>query len=309
MPSPRFTLLTAAAFMLLLAPLLAVAPHPTVLLAEYGKDFRPIVNVIGTDPVISIEKGKETRIRREVAFTADRAPYYADGFIRFSSISIDGLRLSVVFNTAGTGGGVLNDVSYFDATVVSDRPLTHCFIAVLCFDGAFTNGDVDRPQAEIVVHDLPDLVADKETRIRFSAADFRRRTGAVFFPLIFTAGMEVRTNLTDIADRYFARVEEIQHTARLAAYREKFAGQNHAAIPVVMIRPTLPTGVEMPRNEDHIVRLFVAEDGTVNDADITPEFSSSVVQTEVRRAFLGWRFLPKLVNGEPAVAQIKFPLK
>lgn len=297
--------------MLLAGPLLAIAPHPTVLLAEHGKNFRPVLKVIGTDPVVSTESGKDTRIRREVAFMADRAPYYADGSIRFLSIRLDGLRLAEVYNVAmeSSEGTTLNAVSYFDATIISDRPLTNCFIAVLCYDGGFTNGSTDRPKTQIVLHDLPDLVAGKETRIRFSSNAFAERTGAVFFPLIFTGGMEVRSNITDMANRYFARVEEVQHATQLAAYREKFAGRSHAAVPVVTIRPILPAGVEMPKDEEHIARLFVGEDGTVNDADITPEFSSRVVQTEVLRALRGWRFLPKLVNGDPAVAQIKFPLK
>ena len=196
-----------------------------------------------------------------------------------------------------------------DATLVSDQPLTNVFMAVLVFDSGFLSGHTDRPRTQIILHDVPDLAAGQETRVKFSAAAFQQRAGSWFFPLLFSDGAEIRTALAEYSDGYFNRIERLQHQAQLAAYREKFATANHAAVPTVMIRPVFPDGVEMPHDgTPHTARLFVGEDGMVNDLDITPTFEP-VVNREIIRALRGWLFLPKLVDGEPVVAQIKIPLQ
>lgn len=311
MPLPRRSLIWAA----LLVPALLFAappPHPTVLMAEHDHGFRPVVAVIGTDPVISTEAGADVRLRQDVMFAAERAPYYADGSVRFDSIKLDGLRFLAIYNEGddlAVSGKTLTTVAYFDATVTSEVPLTHAFIAIICCDGGFLRGATDRPQTQIVLHEVPDIAAGQSTKIRFSTTAFIDRKGAPFFPLLFRGGAEVRTNIAEYADRYFHRVEQVQHEAQLAAYRKKFPTGNHAAVPVMTFRPVFPPDVALPKGENHLARLFVGEDGTVMDADITPEFTSPAVQREVLRAVRGWLFLPKLVAGEPVVAQIKIPLQ
>jgi len=80
---PRF-LLPAVTGLLALLPTAhmvraAFPPHPTVLLADYKKAYRPIVAVKGTDPVIVGEDNREIRVRTEVTFAAERAPQYGTG--------------------------------------------------------------------------------------------------------------------------------------------------------------------------------------------------------------------------------------
>lgn len=315
-PTARFLALTLPVLSLpwlaFAAPPSVLPPHPTVLLADYKGTPRSVVGVTGTDPRVVADDGQIKRIRTDVSFRAARAANYGEGFIQFKSQQASGMRFVATYDAAGdpnTGGGLIASTGYYEATILPREDHRDCFIALIAYDSAFLSGRSDRPNAQIVLHDLPDLVGGKETKIAFTSPMFSGLSGYYYFSMIFSNGFELRSNLTDAGERYFRQLEIVQHAATVARYRDQFATADHAAAPTLTVAPTWPSGISLPTSATpYTAQLSVTAAGLVDDVQITPELTSEA-RTELVRALHGWLFLPRLQAGQPLPTRINLPLK
>ena len=184
-----------------------------------------------------------------------------------------------------------------------------CFIALIAYDSAFLPDRSALPSAQIVIHDLPDLVGGKETKINFTSPMFSGLSDFYYFPMIFAGGFELRTNLNDAAEHYFRQLERVQHASVVTRYREQFPGADRPATPALMIAPAWPAGVGLPTGSTpYSAQLWVTAEGLVSEAQITPEIAPPA-RNELVRALRGWLFLPRLKAGEPVAVRINVPLK
>jgi hypothetical protein len=286
---------------------MAAAEHPTVLLASTGKVTAPVVALQGTDPIIEVN-GKPKRLDANVPITAERAPYYADGHVELSGVSLAGFSLQLVATASSSYSASHNapiaSTSFFEADMIADREIHGGFVAIIAYNPEFIFGLTDQPSAQILLHDLPTLTALVPTHVKFTAPGIK---GGKFLVMVFAAGgAEVATNADGHVAEYFTRLEKVRLAQAVARYRAEFRTTDHAAAAFVRIAPRLPPGTSPPSapltatlsvGDDGVVS-FVHVDGT-EDADLTGA---------IRDAMEGWLFLPRLKGGVPVASRVAIPV-
>ena len=284
-------------------------PHPTVLLVESGESRLPVWNVAGASPIVDRD-GKKTKLRSD-AFFAERAPHYADGDVKIAKLTVNGMSLVATVDSMADisrAGGKLGGTAYFEFTANASVDLKGAFVAVLIYDKRFLTDDRVNPVPEIVVRELPTLLAGEDTKIGFSSplADPKALPGVLM--LVFAAGGgEVQTNFSAYAGRYFQRIAQTRLAAALPKYLAEPGPLDRAAVPALRFNPILPENVIKPKAPIEAM-LVVSEKGWVTEVEL-PEEIDPRLATSLTANLQGWMFLPRVVAGTPVSTRIKLPLK
>ncbi|HUR58901.1 MAG TPA: hypothetical protein VM029_14400 [Opitutaceae bacterium] len=286
------------------------APHPTALMIAVDGALHPMVNVVGTDPIVVID-GKERRIRTSTAFLPERAPRYGDGTVEFKELAINGtaVKRSLGDTTQpATVERLVGGTTFFEAKVIPSAEVRGGFIALVFFEPAILSGRTGGPASQIIVHSLPTLPAGVETPVRFSAAlEGMNRVLGCFAHVFGPGGVELRSNFEGIAGQYYARIEQAKLATAIDGYRARFAQADHGAVPVVVIKPLLPAGIAAPAAP--VTAIFsVAENGWVSDVSFTGTDDPGLLAA-LRDSLGGWLFLPRLKSGQPVPTRVQMPLK
>jgi hypothetical protein len=285
-------------------------PHPTVLLVESGESRLPVWNVAGASPIVDRD-GKKTKLRSDAVFFAERAPHYADGDVKIAKVTVNGMSLVATVDSMADisrAGGKLGGTAYFEFTANASVDLKGAFVAVLIYDKRFLTDDRVNPVPEIVVRELPTLLAGEDTKIGFSSplTDPKARPGVLL--LVFAAGGgEVQTNFSAYAGRYFQRIAQARLAAALPKYLAEPGPLDRAAVPALRFNPILPENVIKPKAPIEVM-LAVSEKGWVTEVEL-PEEIDPRLATSLTANLQGWMFLPRIVAGSPVSTRIKLPLK
>jgi len=290
----------------------AAASHPTVLTVKYRDELLPVIKVLGTDPVVLVG-GKEKRLRTEPTYLPQRAPGFSKLTAKFVTMTLGGTQIRTVYNEAdaaetearyGNHGGIAE----FQATIKADQTIRGGFIAVVIYTPMVFFTDAPLGRSQIVVYALPDLPAGVEVPLSITSKMFTYLPGQYYFAQIFDGeGREVVTPASESGWIFYAEVERQQLQSAIKRYREKFAGANHAAAPVVMPRPLIRAGTTVP-SETVMVLLDVSAEGLVTDVEM-PRLADSTLQNDLNEALAGWLFFPKLRAGEPVPSRVQVPIK
>ena len=285
-------------------------PHPTALLTNHGKTIHPVIKVLGTDPIVSID-GKDVRIRNRSIFFAERAPRYADPTADLKDVSLNGTVLKAVVNESDDperSGALIGGTSFFEARLTSSAELIGSYIALIVFDSTFLDGRTDQPETEIILHELPVIRAGIEIKIKFTAPLVGSGSRKAFVPILFAAGgAEIRTGFWSHAARYFSRIEQIKLRQAIGEYRAKFSNQDHEAVPFVRVSPILPSGMAAPSG-DLAATLMINATGSVTSVRFSTDGPNDLTRA-LADALSGWLFLPKLKTGEPVACQVVLPFR
>jgi hypothetical protein len=285
-------------------------PHPTVLLVESGESRLPVWNVAGASPIVDRD-GKKTKLRSDAVFFAERAPHYADGDVKIAKLTVNGMSMVATVDTmadVSRVGGRLGGTAYFEFTANASVDLKGAFVAVLVYDKTFLTDDRVNPVPEIVVRELPALLAGEDTKIGFSSplSDPKVRPGVLI--LVFAAGgAEVQTNFSSYVGRYFQRIAQARLAVALPKYLAEPGPLDRAAVPALRFNPILPENVIKPKAPIEAM-LVVSEKGWVTEVEL-PEEIDPRLATSLTANLQGWMFLPRIVAGSPVSTRIKLPLK
>jgi hypothetical protein len=285
-------------------------PHPTVLLVESGESRLPVWNVAGASPIVDRD-GKKTKLRSDAVFFAERAPHYADGDVKIAKLTVNGMSMVATVDTmadVSRVGGRLGGTAYFEFTANASVDLKGAFVAVLVYDKTFLTDDRVNPVPEIVVRELPALLAGEDAKIGFSSplSDPKARPGVLI--LVFAAGGgEVQTNFSSYVGRYFQRIAQARLAVALPKYLAEPGPLDRAAVPALRFNPILPENVIKPKAPIEVM-LAVSEKGWVTEVEL-PEEIDPRLATSLTANLQGWMFLPRIVAGSPVSTRIKLPLK
>jgi hypothetical protein len=285
-------------------------PHPTVLLVESGESRLPVWNVAGASPIVDRD-GKKTKLRSDAVFFAERAPHYADGDVKIAKLTVNGMSMVATVDTmadVSRVGGRLGGTAYFEFTANASVDLKGAFVAVLVYDKTFLTDDRVNPVPEIVVRELPTLLAGEDAKIGFSSplSDPKARPGVLI--LVFAAGGgEVQTNFSSYVGRYFQRIAQARLAVALPKYLAEPGPLDRAAVPALRFNPILPENVIKPKAPIEVM-LAVSEKGWVTEVEL-PEEIDPRLATSLTANLQGWMFLPRIVAGSPVSTRIKLPLK
>jgi hypothetical protein len=268
----------------------------------------PVVKVVGTNPVV-IVNGKEKRIRRDPIYLLQRADGYAPGRVKMMSIELDLTQMAIVANIEGDASTApLFGTSYFQAKVRANQTFKGGFATVVVYYPALVEG-VPTLRSQVIVHDIPDLIAGQETWIKFSAAlAGMRRDLRYFLQLFDSSGREILTTNMEPAWIYFGIRDRLKLDDALKRYLQAHAGESLPAQPVVVAKPIFDEGVEPPSAPDAEALLDVKADGTVESVELTGMERGRAGQNIVD-TLGGWLFFPKLEAGEPVPTKVKVPLQ
>jgi hypothetical protein len=289
------------------ALLRASAPHPSVLTVQVGDKMLPVVRVVNTDPVVMVD-GKPKRIHTNPVYLMQRAEQFSAERVKLVSIALDLTQFAIVASEeGGVGTSPLFGTTYFEAALQPKKTLKGAFAAVVIyFVAQGENGLAVKTQ--VIVHDLPDLPAGKETPIKFSAALAGMRRDLQYFLQVFdSSGLEILTTNMEPAWQYFELRERIQLTEAVKRYVALHAGKDQPVTPVMTARPVFPEGVTIPTNSIDAL-LEISSGGTVDNVRLTGEINSPAYQAIIE-AMNGWLFYPQLKAGVAVPAKVRIPLQ
>ncbi|MCF7686945.1 MAG: energy transducer TonB [Cephaloticoccus sp.] len=302
-------------FLCLASLAFAQAPHPTVLTTKYKDQMLPVIKVLGTDPVVLVE-GTEKRIRIEPTYMLERAPGYsrisADVLGQTMSTRetrmVDTESAAAAASDAAQSMGGRFGISHFDLSVRAHEAVRGGFVVAVIYSEAAMAEGGRFTAPEIVVHDLPDLPAGQSTVVKFSSAIPDGADKLRFFVQLFDAdGREMMTDKSPDSWKFYAYMERMRLRDALPHYVAKFAGADHAAAPIIMPRPIMSPGWELP-GEPVEALLTISAEGVVTDLRL-----SRVPDDNLRRALTeslqGWLFFPKLRAGTPVESKVQVPIK
>lgn len=297
----------------------AAAPHPSVFTVKYKEQMLPVVKVIGTDPVVMVD-GKEKRIRTDPVYLPQRAETFSDNRVEFKSISLGGMQQARTDTESandynqpimGNAGGTAE----FKATLWSEKPLHGGYIAIVIYTPLMMElkdikelKDTSFAAPAVVVHDLPDLPAATEVKVKITSMMFTVLPGQRYFAQVFEpGGLEVPTNTMERAWAYYALVEQDRFKTVLPQYIKAFENTDRPVVPVLMARPFIPK--DLPKPADPVAAtLTVGTDGMVAEVNIEG-ISDPRLERCVTTALRGWLFYPKLKKGVPTATRVKIPIQ
>jgi hypothetical protein len=320
LPLFRFFALLLAAFLATLAPLRADPPsfkgngeplHPSAVTTTLDGKAVPVVGVAGQKAQIEVD-GKTADAPKDAAFGFVRMPAFAPGSVTVTNHEIK----EVVKVTRSADGLPINELSDRDPTLeyhgtfMSDTTLPDAFVTLVIFDKGFLVGTTSTPSTAVFFKDLGPLERGKSREIvielgKFSAAAKEKMQ---FFPLVYTGGREVRTQLSELSAAYFRKQEMTRHQSIVASYVSKNPDADKSLQPYVRVSPLLPPSAPNAVSTKVNARMTVSDDGTVNQVELQGNVPADI-KVEVERALKAWLFLPQLVKGKPTVTKATVPLQ
>lgn len=285
----------------------ASAPRPSMVTTEYQGKMLPVVRMVGTDPVVMVD-GKEKRIRTEPSYILSRAESFSPHRVKLLRINLDRTAFAIVADESNQGENAPRfGNTYFDTTLQSRETLKGGYAAIVMYVIDQVDGELSFP-TQVVVRDLPELPAGKETVVRISAPLGTMRNDLRYFLQIFDAnGREVITSNMDPAWDYYAMRDAQQLKRGIRKYLAQHPGENRAVEPVMMPKPVFADGVPVPKSEISAV-LEITPEGTVRQITLRGELESSAYQ-DIAQALRGWLFLPQLKDGQPVATKVQVPLQ
>jgi hypothetical protein len=287
--------------------------HPTIITVEYKGKVYPVTAVSAEVPEIEVE-GKPRKLYADQSYQTPRALGFAPGFISFktqnagSKIMTQSVRIMGFSGSSVVPSGTFSDTGDYECTLVASEAHADCYIAVIFFP--VDEGGSPLPGSTgMAFRQIGDLVAGRETQVAISCG-YVPPPGvrAAYVPLIFSKGLEIRTNQSEIAAGYFRRGEMAVHGAMLAHYRQQNPASDRPASPYLRFKPELPPGIDPRSLPARVTAKFaVTETGEVDSLEIDQVLDVKV-DREIRRALNGWLFLPRLKKGYPVRSMIEVPL-
>ena len=285
-------------------------PHPTLLLVEYHGKTYPVISVEKEDPVILVD-GKRQRLRNTVPLSTERANRYAGPKAQMTNQRTEVLQLlnapseldvdKVKNNPGTTLGGYVE----FSATITAAENLSECYVALFAFDVGFLVGQHDKPNAQLRVRRIPDLVQGQPTAVKFSSSPFLSSKRVKVFALLFSGDHEVSTNVSPDAWRYFDRRERVVHAAAVRQWLKENSGQSKPLRPMLQIPPLFESTEGFPPNAT--ATLIVAPDGTVSHVGV--DGFDRTAEDVLRTTLSAWLFMPALKDGMPIESRVSVPLR
>jgi len=289
--------------------------HPSVIVTDYkGRDYA-VTHVSKEGGVILVD-GKRVKLSLYQSYRVMRAGGYRPGRVEITkenaSSNIRTLEWKVRQSYGGDSGPipgrVLSARGTYEATVVASGDLPDCFIAVV-FYRLKPDGTPDPHSTAIAFGEIGSMAAGRPTGVRIDCSYIAPSgTRYYLFPLVFSEGIEVRTNMVEHAARYFRLSEMLAHGEILSRYRKQHPDSDHPAALYLRIPPLLPDGVDPMALPSTINASFlVTGTGEVDSLRIDATLAPSV-EASIRRAINGWLFLPRLRQGEPLPTMMRLPL-
>ncbi|MFI5356857.1 MAG: hypothetical protein ACHQ4G_05955 [Opitutales bacterium] len=280
---------------------------------QYGENFVPVIHVVDSRPVILID-GAEQTVTTTPVYVAERAPLFGPEHVQLLSASLGGgVPIKAApgesdesdFRPATTFG---LEPGYFVAELLAPEALHGGFVVVTVFSDKIFQPDADFIRPVVLVNALPDLPAGQTVKASFAAPYVGGRSDTKYFVQIFDhEGREVRVNGLGLAWKYYALVERTKLKQAIFLYETRFMNQNHAASPLVTVRPVFPAGFTPPV-KPAVAVLDVNADGLVS-AVALEQVDDAVTREAVTNALDGWLFLPQLKAGSPVPTRVKVPLQ
>jgi hypothetical protein len=289
--------------------------HPTIITADYKDKSYPVIAASAEVPEIEVE-GKLRKLYSDQSYQTPRAVGFAPGFVTFKAQKASSNMTTMSTRLTGPGmagsglvpSGTTSEKGEYECTLVSSGAHAGCYLAVVFFrvdDG----GSPLAGSTAIAFREIGDLAAGKETKVTIDGSYFAPPgVKAAYFPMVFSKGLEIRTDQSENAAVYFRRGEMAVHGALLAHYRQQNPASDKPASAYLRFRPELPPGVD-PRSLPPTItaKFAVTESGEVDAVEIDQVLDVKVDQ-EIRRALGGWLFMPRLRKGYPVRTMITVPL-
>jgi hypothetical protein len=284
--------------------------HPTILRAAYKGHYYPITAVKGERPQVKVDGELKNADGRE-GYDPARARAYSKGYVQFSTQNASWQVRTMTYRF-GNGnvvpGGTLSKNGTYEATLLPSESHDDCYLAVLFFQ-LDAMGEPKAGTIAMAFGKVGDLTAGKPSKISMEEA-YITGEGVNFycFPLLFSKGMEIRTDQSELAARFFRWQEMNAHRKLLATYLQQNPSANLQAHAYLRIPPVLPDDVDVKTLPTVIHATFmVSETGEVESLQVEDPVDPPVFEA-IQRAINGWLFTPRLENGRPARTMIKLPL-
>jgi hypothetical protein len=284
--------------------------HPTILRATYKGHYYPIVAVKGDRAEIEAD-GELRRVDPHDGYDPARARAYGKGFVRFSTQNALAQVRSLTYrfgNGSEVPGGTLTKSGTYEATLLPSESHADCYLAVLFFQ-LDALGEPKQDTIALAFGQVGGLAAGTPKKISMDEAYIPPTDVKYYcFPMLFSRGVEIRTDQSEVASRFFRWQEMRTHRKLLANYLQQNPSANLRAQAYLRIPPVLPDEVDVKTLPAVIHTSFmVSETGEVESLQIEDQVDPPVFEA-IQRAINGWLFTPRLENGRPARTMIKLPL-
>ena len=285
--------------------------HPTEIMTTYEGASLRVVGASSQDALIEVN-GERRSVRSDARYFFERAAEYAPGRIEIKDPQVTSKTLVRTNYTGRQVGPGEDRGSDFFAQLVATRPYKDCYIVVVFLDREFLAGVTDEPLTGFFFHRIGDLPALKAKRIHCDfgrAVPPRLRDRLQYFVLVFSSGVEIRTNLAEGPAVFFRRLEMIAHQGVISADRAHWSEGNRPPKAYVAMPPLLPDDTDFKTLPEAVhASLMVAGDGTVQSVDLREPMPDAVAR-EIRRTLLAWLFLPCLEDCRPVRAKVEAVVK
>lgn len=293
--------------------------HPTAITGTYRDRPCVVVAVHGNSAVIE-SQGAEVRLPSTASLDPVRAKAFLPGSIEIKGQTATAPEAGNPATVHDGGrheggaspmdaGGAGSATGEYEATIVASQAYPRCFLVLVGYDPDYVGGRHDSSSATLTLQEIGDVPAGAETRIKaeLAHADPRQRSPS-YLPLIFSHGMEIRTNLADEAARYFRRGELLHHKAMVEKYLANNERVRMPARPYLRFPPVFPPRVDRAAIPARVkVDFMVTSEGTVEDVEL-PKGLAPDVRIAIARAVGGWLFMPKLADGQPIGIELSMEL-
>ncbi len=285
---------------LLYSKVSAVAPHPTLVTAQYKDMLLPVIKVKKLTPIV-IVKGKEKKLKFNRFYIPQRTDGFSDGYIEIHSMK-NAIRHGANRSSGTSHGGVV----YFDAVITSQRTMSGGYALLAASNVKSRADDATFINTSFIARELPKLTAGQETTFSFAANLENADTSPMdFFVQFFDSnGREILTNKVEKAWKYYALLEKVQHHEALEKYLLMSVGKDLQAFPVVHPKPVFPEGTVVP--EDATAIMTISPEGYA-DGVITRGLSDALNEAAIQ-ALEGWLFMPQLKAGKPVASRVQVPI-
>ncbi len=290
--------------------------YPSIITTVYQGKSCPIIAVSGELPQIMVD-GKLTRLHSDQTYQIPRAVGFAAGRVQVEAQDAEATSTTHALrwgmsNNETTSSTVANAVNSengtYKCTLLASEPHSDCYIAVVFYRND-SSGDPDPGSVSMAFRQVGDLLPGHETNVTITKSYIvAPGEKAFFFPLVYSKGLEIRTDYCEASARFFRRSEMIAHGLILARYREQYPSSDRPASAYLRFQPEFPAGFNMRTLPAVVTAKFaVTETGEVDSLELNQVLDSEA-NHDIRRAIEGWLFLPRLKNGYPVRTMIQVPL-
>ena len=288
--------------------------HPTVIMADYKGKSYPVMGASAEFPEVVVD-GKTRRLYSKGSYQTPRAVGFGAGFVTFKDPHASSLVRTIerrvtegMNNRTEISGGTFSASGTYETTLVSTGPLSSCYLAVVYFETDAAGIPLPGTTA-LAFKQVGDLAPGRETKVTINSSFIPPTDGHyAFFSMVFSKGLEIRTDQSDWAAAYFRRNEMAAHEALLARYRQENPTADKPAAAYLRFRPELPVDVDRHNVPTSVNAKFaVTETGEVDSLELDQVLDVQVDRA-IRRALDGWLFMPRLRKGYPVRTMISVPL-